>query len=116
MYMLGELPVFRYSENILVNVIAGEYLDRAKKLGVEVEHCLSVPAELKIADEDLSVFLSNMLENALEACERMKLGQECYIHVKMHVNENFLLNMLVKVFADGDGISGGKAYLVTDDL
>lgn len=111
MCTLGELPVFRYSENILVNVIAGEYLDRAKKLGVEVEHSLSVPAELKIADEDLSVFLSNMLENALEACERMKPGQERYIHVKMHVNENFLLNMLVKVFADRDGISGGKAYL-----
>lgn len=87
---LDTLPVFRYSQNILVNVIAGEYLDRAKKLGVEVVHSLFVPAELKIADEDISVFLSNMLENALEACERMEPGQERYIHVKMHVNENFL--------------------------
>lgn len=87
---LDKIPEFRYSQNILVNVIAGNYLDRAKTQGIKVEYSLPVPKELKIADGDLSVFLTNMLENALEACERMPQEQERYIRVKMHVNGNFL--------------------------
>lgn len=84
------LPVGRYSQNMLVNVIAGSYLDRAKALGIATEHRLNVPPELGIADEDLSVFLSNMLQNALEACERMDPGAERYIRVEMHLRGNFL--------------------------
>lgn len=87
---LDALPVFRYSQNLLVNVIAGEYLDRAAAQGILVEHSLAVPADVKIADEDLSVLLTNMLENALEACERMEAGRDRYIRVKMYVYDNFL--------------------------
>lgn len=87
---LEELPAAKYSRNILVNIIAGTYLDRAKAQGIKVEYHLPVPSDLKIADEDLSVFLTNMLENALEACMRMNPDEERYIRVKMHVGGNFL--------------------------
>lgn len=87
---LDALPAFRYSQNLLVNVIAGEYLDRAAAQGIEIEYSLSVPVDLEMADEDLSVFLTNMLENALEACEKMDGGQKRYIHVKMYVHNHFL--------------------------
>ncbi len=87
---LNGLPVFRYSQNTIVNVIAGSYLNRAAKEGIQVKHSLSVPEELTIQDEDLSVFLSNMLQNALEACERMDPASERYIHVNMNVHGNYL--------------------------
>ncbi len=87
---LNGLPVFRYSQNTIVNVIAGSYLDRAAKEGIRIEHKLSVPETLAILDEDLSVFLSNMLQNALEACERMAPASERYIHINMNVHGNYL--------------------------
>lgn len=87
---IEQLPTVKYSQNILVNIIVGAYLDRAKAEGIKVEYSLMVPADLKIADEDLSVFLNNMLENAIEACERMEPDEERYIKVKMQVNHNFL--------------------------
>lgn len=87
---LEELPAAKYSRNLLVNIIAGTYLDRAKAQGIEVEYSLNVPPDLKIADEDLSVFLTNMLQNAMEACERMEPKEKKYIRVKMHVSGNFL--------------------------
>ncbi len=87
---LNDLPVLRYSKNTIVNVIAGSYLDRAAKAGIEVKHNLSVPETLTIQDEDLSIFLCNMLQNALEACERMDPKAERYIHVNMNVHGNYL--------------------------
>ena len=87
---LNGLPVFRYSQNTIVNMIAGFYLDRAAKDGIRIEHKLSVPEKLAILDEDLSVFLSNMLQNALEACERMDPASERYIHINMNVHGNYL--------------------------
>ena len=87
---LNGLPVFRYSQNTIVNVIAGFYLDRAAKEGIQIRHKLSVPEKLGIPDEDLSVFLSNMLQNALEACERMEPESERYIHINMNVHGNYL--------------------------
>ncbi len=87
---LDRLPVGRYSRNLLVNVIAGTYLNRAQAKGIRTEHHLDIPAELPAADEDLSVFLSNMLQNALEACERMEKGRERYISLYMRLRANFL--------------------------
>ena len=87
---LERLPTARYSPNILVNAVAGSYLDQAKAEGVAVDCALRVPAELDIADEDLSVFLTNLLENALHACRRMDPGQRRFIRLKMALHENFL--------------------------
>lgn len=87
---LDKLPTVRYCPNVLVNAIAGVYLDQAKAQGIRVDHSLRVPAELGIADEDLSVFLTNLLENALHACQKVEPGTARYIRLKMAVHENFL--------------------------
>lgn len=87
---LDRLPTMRYCPNILVNAVAGSYLDQAKAMGVRVECSLKVPAELNVADEDMSVFLTNMLENALYACRRVSPERERYIRLKMALHENFL--------------------------
>ncbi len=103
------LPAVRYSQNILVNVVAGTYLDKAKSQGIQVEYSLQVPVELKIADEDLCVFLTNMLQNALQACERMDREQERYIRVKMYLNEDFLFIGCVNSWSGDQDNSGDLA-------
>ena len=97
---LDRLPTVRYSQNILVNTVAGAYLDQAKAEGIRVECTLNVPAELDIADEDLSVFLTNLLENALHACRRIDPERERYIRLKMDKHENFLFISCVNSAAD----------------
>ncbi len=87
---LERLPTARYSPNILVNAVAGSYLDRAKEEGVAVECSLQIPAELDMADEDLSVFLTNLLENALHACQQIDPSRRRFIRLKMALRENFL--------------------------
>ena len=99
---LAQVPTGRYCQNILVDMIAGSFLDRAVAEGIRVEHHLNVPQELNIADEDLSVFLSNMLQNALEACQRMERSQERYIWADMHLRGNFLCVQCVNSAPEGD--------------
>ncbi len=106
---LDRLPTVRYSRNVLVNTIAGAYLDQAKAEGIRVECTLNVPAELGIADEDLSVFLTNLLENALHACRRIEPGKARYIRLKMDKHENFLFIGCTNSAADeqeGEGLDG----------
>lgn len=99
---LAQVPAGRYCQNILVDMIAGSFLDRAAAEGIRVEHHLNVPQELNIADEDLSVFLSNMLQNALEACQRMEPEQERYIWMDMHLRGNFLCVQCVNSAPQGE--------------
>lgn len=96
---IDQMPVFKYSQNMLVNVIAGTYLDRAKEQGIRVECMIAVPENLQIADEDLSVFLSNMLQNAVEACERMEKDKDRYIQLKMYEKEYYLFIGCVNSFS-----------------
>ena len=100
---LDELSAGRYSRNLLVNAIAGSYLDRARAAGIRVEQRLNVPPELDIADEDLSVFLSNLLQNALEACERMGEGEQRYIKADMRLRGKFLFIRCVNSAPDEAG-------------
>lgn len=100
---IDRLPQVRHSPNLLVNVIAGTYLDRARDEGIRVEHSLNVPANLEIPDRDLSVFLTNMLENALQACLKLGPERERMIRVKMHLHENALFIGCVNSADDKQG-------------
>lgn len=105
---LDQIPAGQYSRNLLVNVIAGTWLDRAMAEGVRVEHMMPVPQKLAIADEDLSVLLNNMLQNALEACRRMEPGADRYIRVEMSVVKQFLFVKCVNS-APAPGENGEQA-------
>ena len=86
----NDLPQGQYSKNTMVNIIAGEYLSRAKESGIKTEYSFSLPESVSMADTDLCVFLTNMFENALNACERIAADSERYISVKMYLSGNCL--------------------------
>ena len=73
------LPIDSYSDNMVVNAIAGFYLNTAKAEGIRVETEIKVKASLPLKDEELCILLTNLLENALEACRAMKQEQERFI-------------------------------------
>lgn len=85
-----QLPRGYFCRNMLVNVLAGNYLDHARAEGIRTEYDLNVPEKLNITDGDLNIFLSNMLQNALEACEKMSPDSERFIQVQMRLKGDFL--------------------------
>ena len=68
-------PSVYLCENATVNALAGYYRQRAETAGTEVDFKLDVPEVCFVKNGDLSVIFGNLLENALEACERQTSGE-----------------------------------------
>ena len=84
------LPSGFYSDNLVINAVAGHYLNMAKAKGIQVDTDIKTEAVLPLKDEDLCVLLTNILENALEACCAAQKKQERYIILKISANKEHL--------------------------
>ena len=93
---LGEISgseVFIDTENPAVNAVANSKLTVAKSAGIECE-CFVVRDISGISDADLSRLLSNMLDNAIEACERDKITRNKRIELTvMKEGEGYLISV-----------------------
>ncbi len=63
-----------YCDNFAVNALLQYFAGYAKLLGVGFSATVSVPANTGIPEEDLTVALGNILENAIEACSAQESG------------------------------------------
>ncbi len=79
----ASVPQGVYSENLVINAVAGYYLNEAKADGIRVENQIRTTDQLPLTDEELCVMLSNLLENALEACRSMNRNSDRYISVTL---------------------------------
>lgn len=68
---IGSQKVYRYCENEAANLILSAFAARAERIGAELDVKGAVSADISISDNDLCVLLSNSLENALHACEKL---------------------------------------------
>ena len=77
--LIDNIPVAasRYCENQAVNAIVSHFAMLCRQKGIELTLNLTVPEENPhVSDSSLCVIFGNLLENALEACDRMKSGKK----------------------------------------
>lgn len=78
-----------YIDNFLLNVIVGDLLQRAETSGIKVDlNIRAIP--VRIDDLDMYSLLSNILDNALEACMAMPPGYERFIRLTITRREPYL--------------------------
>lgn len=73
------------SGNLMADAILNSKLTLAGKKGIRVNCKAVLPASLSIEDVDLCVLLGNLLDNALEACEKIPPDQR-FLRIYMTVN------------------------------
>lgn len=61
-----------YSENEAVNLILSAFVTKARENGIAIDVSVALPSQIAITESDLCVLLSNALENALNACKKLK--------------------------------------------
>ena len=66
-------------DNCAINAVVCYLFERAKQCGTEVTSALIIPEALPDSENDLCVVLGNLIENAVEACERQQSGKR-FIH------------------------------------
>lgn len=74
-----------YCENEAANLIFSAFTKRAKNHGISISIKAAIPQDIRISESDLCVLLSNALENALHACQKLSAkGFPCLIDVSSY--------------------------------
>lgn len=87
------------SGNVNLDAILNSKLSLAEKNGIAVDYTAKCPAEIAVSDIDLCALIGNLLDNAVEACEKVAedppfirlyigvLKKQLYISVTNSTNE-----------------------------
>lgn len=83
-----------YSRNDVVNAIVCYYAGVARDFHIRFDAKIDYPDICSISETDITVLLGNMLENAIEACQRQN-GEICFIklRIKKHGSSELLVVM-----------------------
>ncbi|MCR4735024.1 MAG: GHKL domain-containing protein [Treponema sp.] len=73
---LDSIDIAIRSGNVGLDAILSSKVSIARKNDIEVKCTANVPQELKITDVHLCAIVGNLMDNAIEACEKIKRNQD----------------------------------------
>ncbi|MGN1113283.1 MAG: sensor histidine kinase [Acutalibacteraceae bacterium] len=80
-----------YSQNKIVSAVISSKLRDAKAKRIETDISVNIPEQLNVNNMALLSFLMNMLENAVEACDRMPQDMRRFIRLKIKIKSGKLI-------------------------
>lgn len=98
--------------NVMVDAVLNSKLSLIKAKNITVNAKAVVPANLSISDVDLCVIIGNLLDNAMEACEKQEEASERFIRVFIGVLKKQLY-ISVMNSVGGEVKKEGKLYVST---
>lgn len=91
--------VKKFCSNKLVNMILSSYEKTIEELGVAFQYEISIPEELVYSDRDFSTILSNGLENAIHAVEKLEKEYRKII-LDLYMSNNKLLLSIKNTYGE----------------
>lgn len=64
-----------YALNFALDAVAAHFAERARACGADVSLAFALPERLPLPEADFCMAMANLLENAVEACERTERGE-----------------------------------------
>lgn len=84
-----QVPFVTYTDNALVNSIFSEFYEHAVRCNIKIEYTIIISSKLGMEDIDLCRILANILENAIEGCEKVS-EERRFIRLTLLSKGNFL--------------------------
>lgn len=84
---LSDKEMQSYCTNHVINALVADYAERCEKLKIQFEVNLCMPKALTIPDYDLCIILGNLLENAVNACEKLPQGRSIRLETQSTRNQ-----------------------------
>ncbi len=81
---MDTITPMRFCENETVNLILSAFNTKAKKAEIQLSIEAKLPDALPFSDTELCSLLSNALENAIHACEKIADSNERIIHLRVY--------------------------------
>lgn len=82
-------------------------LSHLKEMNVETKFNISVPSDIKISDFDLNIVLANLLDNSLEAIERLSDSYSKKLSIDISCKQGYFKMSIGNTF-DGSAFEKGK--------
>lgn len=100
--------------NVMIDAILNSKLSLAKDKNIRIEAKAIVPADLQVSEVDLSLIIGNLLDNAMEACMKMKEEEEKFIRVYIDILKGQLYIYVMNSVGEAPK-RVGRIYLTTKD-
>ncbi len=111
---ISEIEKLNYTENIVINSILSFKIDEVKESCIKYEFNIKIPKDLNINSVDITIILSNLLDNAIEACKRDSKTLNKYINLDLMFKDNLLIIKCKNSF-DGFINEKGKNIITRKD-
>ena len=85
------VPRMVFCENMIVNAVLAQRMRRMEQDGIRFTHQLRLPEQIGIQDIDLMCLFSNLLDNAIDACEKLPAGAPRWIRLHAALRSGLLL-------------------------
>lgn len=113
-----ELSFPYHTNNPAVDILIGNKLGIAESMGIDASCSLLLPYPCLVRDIDFCIILSNALDNAIHACEKINGGMEKYIRVTGNVQGDFIFieieNSFQKKGLSGKGIGLSNIEMIAE--
>lgn len=86
---LPSLQAIVYCQNYETNTLLNYYVPLAQQHGIEVDVMVQFPQHIALTETTLAVLLSNLLENAVDACKEVTEGEK-KITIRGKVSDGFV--------------------------
>lgn len=112
-----EMPAVMYfnTGRIVVDIILGSRYDAAKSKGIHFDLVLEDLSEFPLPDDALVVVLTNLIDNAIEACGKIPLSARRWILLKMYRDEKGAVLYIENTTAEPVKIRNNRVETTKED-
>lgn len=102
---------FNVCDNKIINAVLSQKLKYCDEHGIATEIDIHIPKDLSITDIDLMSLISNLVDNAIEACDR-STNEKKYINFSMrYIGDNLAIKVINSKESSMPNRKGSKSYI-----
>jgi len=111
---LEERELINFSDNPVINSLVADYAGKCRKLKIDFNVSINIPSDFSLSNYEMCIVLGNLLENAVEACQKIESGSNGERQIKLAIKpQGEQLAVMVRNTFNGEVIKEGEKYIST---
>lgn len=98
------------SKNKVIDSIISNLIEECKQKNIKLNLDIKLPEEIRITDIDLCIIFSNLIDNAVEACEKLNNSSQKFINLKSNISGSYMY-MSIENCYDGQISKNGVKFI-----
>lgn len=110
---LRQTEIYCITGNTAIDSVLNYKLTKASEKGIKIKSNVAIPEKIGIDDEDIVVILGNLLDNAIEATEKLK--EDKYISIDLEYDKGSVFIHVINSYDSLVRFSNGKILTRKED-